>query len=258
MKENFFEYLDFALQFAPAGPEEGEIRAKLARIGIGAGKTFPFKDLSLEHKAEVGLGMEEGEKKVEERVASAGKEIHGWRVASAFGNREFYHGNWLIRAAAAKAGIYGNDAVEAMYPMTRSDVTGAPLDGSQHKYTLTFPAGQFPPVNAFWSVTMYDGKTQLLIENPINRYLINSPMFAGAEKERGRLADALSPEGFAGTGQGVELAASPQRSHLSGDASLLAENRGPVDLAARRGDLESAGHRPCGLSNSTVLKECRG
>ena len=41
---------------------------------------------------------------------------------------------------------------------------------------LTFPAGQFPPVNAFWSVTMYDGKTQFLIKNPINRYLINSPM----------------------------------------------------------------------------------
>jgi hypothetical protein len=50
------------------------------------------------------------------------------------------------------------------------------LDGSRHNYTLTFPAGQQPPVNAFWSVTMYDGKTQLLIKNPINRYLINSPM----------------------------------------------------------------------------------
>ena len=52
----------------------------------------------------------------------------------------------------------------------------APLAGSKHNDTITFPAGQCPPVNAFWSVTMYDGKTQLLIENPINRYLINSPM----------------------------------------------------------------------------------
>ena len=57
-----------------------------------------------------------------------------------------------------------------------SDDTGETLDGSKHNYTLTFPAGQYPPVNAFWSVTMYDGKTQLLIENPINRYLLNSPM----------------------------------------------------------------------------------
>jgi hypothetical protein len=66
--------------------------------------------------------------------------------------------------------------------MTREDVTGQPLDGSKHNYTLTFPAGQFPPVNAFWSVTMYDGKTQLLIENPINRYLINSPMLPQMKK----------------------------------------------------------------------------
>jgi hypothetical protein len=182
VKKNFFEYLDFALQFAPAGPEEKEIRAKLARIGIGPGKTFNFKDLSVEHKVEIGLGLKEGEKKVEERVAAAGKEINGWRIASAFGDRDFYHGNWLLRAAAAKAGIYGNDAVEAMYPMTRSDADGQPLDGSKHNYTLTFPAGQYPPVNAFWSVTMYDGKTQLLIKNPINRYLINSPMLPQMRK----------------------------------------------------------------------------
>ena len=60
--------------------------------------------------------------------------------------------------------------------MTKVDLTGAPLDGRKHNYTLTFPAGQLPPVDAFWSVTMYDGQRQLLIENPINRYGINSPM----------------------------------------------------------------------------------
>jgi hypothetical protein len=182
VKTNFFEYLDFALQFAPAGPEEREIRARLARIGIGPGKSFSFKDLSLEHKLEVGLGMKDGEKKVEEKVASLGKEINGWRVGSAFGDRDFFHGDWLLRAAAAKAGIYGNDAVEAMYPMTKSLANGETLDGSKHNYTLTFPAGQLPPVNAFWSVTMYDGKTQLLIKNPIDRYLINSPMLPGMKK----------------------------------------------------------------------------
>jgi len=55
-----------------------------------------------------------GEQKVEEKVASVGKEINGWRIASAFGDRDFFHGDWLLRAAAAKTGIYGNDAVEAM------------------------------------------------------------------------------------------------------------------------------------------------
>jgi hypothetical protein len=175
-KKNFFEYLDFALRFAPPGPEEKDIRAKLARIGVGPGKTFDFKDLSLKHKLEIGLGMRDGEKMVEEKVKTLGKNINGWRVGSAFGNRDFYHGDWLLRAAAAKGGIYGNDAAEAMYPLTKWMANGEPLNSSHHKYTLTFPAGQLPPVNAFWSVTMYDGKTQLLIKNPINRYLINSPM----------------------------------------------------------------------------------
>lgn len=182
VKKNFFEYLDFVLQFAPAGPEEKAIRAKLARIGIGAGKTFDFKDLSLAHKFAVGLGMKDGEKKVEQKAASMGEGINGWRVAAAFGDREFYHGNWLLRAAAAKSGIYGNTAAEATYPLTRWDADGKPLDASKHNYTLSFAAGQLPPVNAFWSVTMYDGKTELLIKNPIDRYLINSPMLPDLKK----------------------------------------------------------------------------
>ena len=122
VKTNFFQYLDFALQFAPAGPEEKAIRAKLARIGIGAGKTFNFDDLDLEHKLEVGLGMKAGENKVDEHRRQPGKNdqrLAGRLARSA--TAHFYNGDWLLRAAAAKAGIYGNDAVEAMYPMTRAD-----------------------------------------------------------------------------------------------------------------------------------------
>jgi len=176
VKTNFFDYLDFALQFAPARPEEADIRAKLAQIGVGPGKTFSFKDLSLKDKLEIAAGMALGQRKVKEAVKNVGKAINGWNIGSAFGDADFYKGDWLLRAAAAQAGIYGNDAVEAMYPMTRSDGDGKPLDGSKNNYVLTFPAGQLPPVEAFWSVTMYDGKSQLLIKNPVDRYLINSPM----------------------------------------------------------------------------------
>jgi len=179
VKTNFFDYLDFALQFAPAQENEKEIRAKLARIGVGPGKTFNFKDLSLEDKLEVGLGMKEGQRKVDEAVANVGKAVNGWRISSLPGDSAHYNGDWLKRAVAAQAGIYGNDAAEAMYPLTRLDGDNQTLDGSKKNYTLTFPPGQLPPVNAFWSLTMYDGKTQLLIENPINRYLVNSPMLPG-------------------------------------------------------------------------------
>src|SRR5436189_1736681 len=174
-KTGFFEYLAFALQFAPAGPEEKEIREKLARLGDLAA-------LSQEQKAAVMAGVKEGEAKIKQYLESGQKNINGWKVASLFGDSAFYNGDWLKRAAAAQAGIYGNDAAEAMYPMTRVDATGEPLDGSKHNYTLTFAAGHYPPVNAFWSVTMYDGKSQLLIKNPINRYLINSPMLPNLKK----------------------------------------------------------------------------
>jgi hypothetical protein len=182
VKDNFYDYLAFALQLVPPSPEANDIRAKLASIGIGPGKTFEFKDLSPEHKAAVLLGMKEGDEKVTQFLASGIKKVNGWGIGSFFGDRAFYKGDWLRRAGAAKGGIYGNDAVEATYPMTRVDAAGETLDGSKHNYTITFPAGQLPPVNAFWSVTMYDGKSQLLIENPINRYLINSPMLSGMKK----------------------------------------------------------------------------
>lgn len=182
IKQNFFEYLDAALQFVPETPRDKAIRAKLAKIGVGPGKTFAFKDLSLEHKAEILVGMKQGDDKVDKWLASGNKNINGWNVGSFFGDEAFYNGDWAMRAGAAKGGIYGNDAVEAMYPYTRTDATGEPLDGSKHKYTITFAPGQLPPVNAFWSVTMYDGKSQLLVKNPINRYLINSPMLPGLKK----------------------------------------------------------------------------
>ena len=92
-------------------------------------------------------------------------------------------GNWTLRAAAAMAGIYGNDAQEALYPILLvSDSDGKRPDCSTNRYTLTFPKGDLPPVNAFWSVTMYNDK-QFLVANPLNRYLINTPMLPNMTRD---------------------------------------------------------------------------
>jgi hypothetical protein len=181
-KVHFFELLEFVMQFSPAGPEEADIRSKLARLGIGTGKKFDFKTLSTEQQTAALEGVKAGMVKVQERMGTIGKRINGWQVGSAFGNRAFYKGDWLLRAAAAQAGIFGNNAEEAVYPMTRWLPDDEIIDTAKHSYKLTFPAGHLPPANAFWSVTMYDGKSQLLIKNPINRYLINSPMLPGMKK----------------------------------------------------------------------------
>jgi len=181
-KLDFPAYLNFLLQFCPTPPEETALRAKFAAVGIEAGKPFDLTKVSEAQKAELGLAVKEGYEAIEKAKLNIGKDINGWSVGAAFGNRSFYNGDYLLRAGSALAGIYGNDAVEAMYPAAKTASDGQPLDGSKHNYTLTFAAGQYPPVNAFWSVTMYDGKTQLLIQNPINRYLINSPMLPVLKK----------------------------------------------------------------------------
>lgn len=178
-----FTYLNFLLQFCPpVGPAavEKPLRDRFAQIGIEAGKPFPLDKLSAEQKAKLAQGIKSGLGKIKQEVASFGKGVNGWRIStSGFGDRAVIKGNWTLRAGAALAGIYGNDAAEALYPLLTKDSDGNQPDGSKQRYTLTFPKGQLPPANAFWSVTMYDGKTQLLIENPINRYLINSPMLPG-------------------------------------------------------------------------------
>lgn len=94
-KTGFFDYLDFALQFAPAGPEEKEIRAKVASLGIGDGNKFSSKDLSPEQQAQLGAGMEEGEAKIKQYLETGQKNINGWKVGSLFGDSAFYNGDWL-------------------------------------------------------------------------------------------------------------------------------------------------------------------
>ena len=177
---NPFAYLNFVFTLCPpVGPSAVEVpmRGRFAKIGIEAGKPFKPEDLPAEQKAALDTGMKSALGKIKETVATLGKEENGWRVATnGFGDRQAYNGNYALRAAAALAGIYGNDAVEALYPILATASDGERPDTGMKNYTLTFPAGQLPPANAFWSVTMYDGKTQLLIKNPIDRYLINSPM----------------------------------------------------------------------------------
>ena len=181
-KTEFPKYVNFLLQFCPEVPEEAGVRLRFAPIGIAPGKPFDPAQLSDVQKRELGQAVKDGYQAIQQRRENIGRNVNGWSVGSSFGNRAFYHGDFLLRAAAAMAGIFGNDADEAMYPATKTDGIGAPLDGSKHNYMLKFAANNLPPVNAFWSVTMYDGKTQLLIENPINRYLINSPMLPGLKR----------------------------------------------------------------------------
>jgi hypothetical protein len=169
----FFSILNFVLQFCPTNPSETELMARFARIGVGAGETFDANKLSPEMKAAIEQGMADA-------WADFGgltKQFAEGKVTSgdAFGTREYLKNNYLYRMSAAVLGIYGNSKLEAMYPVYAVDEAKQKLNGA-NRYTVRFEPGQLPPVNAFWSLTMYELPASLLVANPINRYLLNSPM----------------------------------------------------------------------------------
>ena len=169
----FFNILNFALQFTPTHASETELMERFAKIGVGAGKSFDADTLSPETRTAIELGMADAWSE----LAGLQKRIDAKEVTSGdmFGTREYLKNNYLYRMAAAVLGIYGNSKQEAMYPVFSIDAEGQKLDGSR-RYTLRFAPDQFPPVNAFWSLTMYEMPASLLVANPLNRYLLNSPM----------------------------------------------------------------------------------
>ena len=169
----FFNILNFILQFCPTNPSETELMARFAKIGVGAGKTFDASTLSPDMKTAIEQGMADAWVDLE----NLKKQIDAGKVTSGdmFGTREYLKNNYLYRMGAAVLGIYGNSKQEAMYPVYAIDAEGQKLDGA-NRYTVHFAADQMPPVNAFWSLTMYDLPQSLLVANPINRYLLNKPM----------------------------------------------------------------------------------
>jgi len=176
----FFNILNFVLQFCPTVPSETELMARFAKIGVGAGKTFDASNLSPEMKTAVEQGMADAWADFAdlEKQFAAGSVTSG----DVFGTRQYLKNNYLYRMTAAVLGIYGNSKQEAMYPVYYDDATKQRLDGT-NRYTLRFAPGQLPPVNAFWSLTMYDQPQSLLVANPLNRYLINSPMLPQLKRD---------------------------------------------------------------------------
>src|SRR5262249_47356890 len=103
--------------------------------------------------------------------------------ADLFGTRSYLNNNYLYRMVGAVDGIYGNSQAEAIYPAYVVDSNGQRLDALTSRYTLRFAPNQLPPANAFWSLTMYEVPSRLLVANPLNRYLINSPMLADLQRD---------------------------------------------------------------------------
>lgn len=169
--DDFISYLNFCLQYITPDAPEKDLLEKLAPLGVGAGAAFSLEKLSAEQQAAISTGIKSAKKKI---IDSSSK----YAQLMAGQTRKNYNYDWLWRAYVTKMGWGANDPKEASYPLIQTDGEGNKLDASKNNYTITFEKGKLPPVNAFWSLTMYDGTSQLMIENPINRYLLNSTMLS--------------------------------------------------------------------------------
>jgi hypothetical protein len=172
---DFFKVLNFVLGFCPVHPSERDLLARFSRIGIGGGESFDVQKLAPDIRRAVSDGIADAWRVFTEFKES---DLDTMKVKSGdvFGTREFLKNNYLYRMSATVLGIYGNSSLEALYPVYFVDSNGEKMDGSRNNYKLRFPPNQLPPVNAFWSLTLYELPSSLLSKNPLNRYLINSPM----------------------------------------------------------------------------------
>ena len=172
---DFIGYFNFLLTLVQLYPGDEKHVARWSAIGIGAGTPFDASKLSSEQRSAIEAGVNDAVAAITARAKHLGKVKNNWTMtAGIFGDRDTIGDDYLLRAAAAQYAIYGNDLHEAFYPSTESDANGNPLDASKHSYALTFSKAQLPPVNAFWSVTMYDMPAQMLVANDANRYSVGN------------------------------------------------------------------------------------
>ena len=177
----FFNILNFILQFCPTDPSEKALMARFAKISVGGGKPFDANSLSPEMRKAFEDGMADAWaafREYKETQLDTGKKTS----ADGFGTRAALKNDYMSRMSAAVLGIYGNSKDEALYPVYFADSGGQKLDGA-NRYTLRFGPGELPPVNAFWSLTLYDLPASLLFANSLDRYLINSPMLPSLKRD---------------------------------------------------------------------------
>lgn len=155
---------------APPAKADAPMMARMARIGIVPGRPFDIKALDPQVQSALNDVPQSALKKIEADKDVLGKMVNGWVVTKGLGT---YGTNYLKRAVVAAFGWPANQEKDAVYPYTEVDSTGAKLTGA-NKYTLTFPKGGTPPVNAFWSITMYmiDGGWWF-VPNPLNKFTVS-------------------------------------------------------------------------------------
>ncbi len=196
----FFAYAAELLKLQPPHITDQPILAQMRRIGIGRGKSFDFDKVDPAIKAGLATAPEEALKLMAWKVSSIARVSNGWSMST--DTMGVYGNYYLKRAIIAQVGLGANLPEDAIYPLSLADDSGKPMHGGS-AYILHFDKGDTPPVDAFWSVTLYDGDG-FQVANRLGRFAVSSWMpfeynpdgsldlyiqsaSPGAEKEANRL-----------------------------------------------------------------------
>ena len=169
---DYFAYAAELLKVHPAHISDQPILAQMKRIGIEPGKSFDMDALDPEIQAALQPVPKDAQALMTWKVPTLARVVNGWSMNT--DTMGVYGNYYLKRAIVAQIGLGANLPEDAIYPLNIGDVEGKPLDGS-NKYVLHFDKGETPPVNAFWSITLYDPEG-FQVGNALNRFAVSSWM----------------------------------------------------------------------------------
>ncbi|WP_322614059.1 DUF1254 domain-containing protein [Pseudomonas sp. BIC9C] len=169
---NYFTYAAELLKVHPPHSTDQPMLAQIKRIGIEAGKPFDMDALDPQIQAALQTVPQDAQALMTWKVPTLAREVNGWSMNT--DTMGVYGNYYLKRAIVTQMGLGANLPEDAIYPLNIGDSNGKPLDGA-NKYVLHFNKGETPPVNAFWSITLYDPQG-FQVGNSLNRFAVSSWM----------------------------------------------------------------------------------
>jgi hypothetical protein len=168
----YFAYAAELMKLHPPHLTDEPIVAQMKRVGIEPGKSFDIDKLDPVVRKALDGAPAVAQKLMEWKVSTLARVANGWSMNT--DTMGVYGNYYLKRAIVAQLGLGANLPEDAIYPLNLGDESGRPLDGA-NKYTLHFEKAATPPVNAFWSITLYDSEG-FQVPNPLNRFAVSSWM----------------------------------------------------------------------------------
>ena len=167
--EAYFKLLATLMKDNPPAKADAPMVAKMTKLGIVPGKDFDASKLD----AEGAKALAEVPKPASKKSWASSRTRAPTETAGPFSTKTGLYGtDYLQRAFITAIGLGANRPQDAVYPTSEADAEGKPYSGA-NKYVMHFPKGQPPPVNGFWSLTMYNAE-YFFVANPLNRYTISA------------------------------------------------------------------------------------